>query len=435
MAIIKIKNIKSNLQRVIDYGKNGDKTENGILVSSINCAVPTAYQEMALTKKFFHKEDKILGYHIIQSFNGHELQPEIANQLGKKLAREMWGDKYQVVICTHINKKNVHNHIVLNSVSFVDGKKYHNGNEDIAFVKQISDRLCLENGLRIITTPRAEKEKEFRQNHIDYFNRRNEKMKKIITDIDDAIKSVKKYSDFKLVLKANGYENIKDGGKYFSLKTPYFQRNVRIDRAFGEKYSVQGIKERIYLPKENNYLVPFANYEKKYYKKVYTGPKIDKEKYKWNIFYRWYIQALFWLGILPAKVIVQEVTVQDYKARNKTKMVFEELSFINQSHSKSIEDIKTHKKEIEEKLPILKGERENLWIKHKKANSLEDKSFILERINLLSDEISTLYGQRNACNRIISTYNKIYEELQKEKDFKENLAKSMLKSKKERNVK
>ena len=82
--------------------------------------------------------------------SGFELPPERANQLGKQLAEEMWGDKYQVVICTHINKKNVHNHIILNSVSFVDGKKYHNGNENIAFVKQISDRLCLENGLRII---------------------------------------------------------------------------------------------------------------------------------------------------------------------------------------------------------------------------------------------------------------------------------------------
>ena len=241
---------------------------------------------MALTKKFFHKEDKTLGYHIIQSFNGFELSPKRANQLGKQLAEEMWWDKYQVVICTHINKKNVHNHIILNSVSFVDGKKYHNGNEDIAFVKQVSDRLCLENGLRIVTTPRAEKEKEFRQKNIDYFNRRDEKMKKIITDIDEVIKSVKKYSDFKLVLKAKGYENIKDSGKYFSMKTPYFQRNIRIDRAFGEKYSVQGIKERIYYPKTNNYLVPFVNYQKKYYKKVYTGPKIDTEKYKWNIFYR-----------------------------------------------------------------------------------------------------------------------------------------------------
>ena len=153
-----------------------------------------------------------------------------------------------------------------------------------------------------------------------------------------------------------------------------------------------------------------------------------------NRFYSWYVAILYILGILPAKVIVQEVTVQDYKARNKTKMLFEELNFINRSKSKSIEDIKNHKKEIEEKLPILKGERENLWVKHKKANSLEDKAFILERINLISDEISTLYGQRNACIRIINTFNKLRDKLQKEMEFKENLTKSMIKSKKEHNV-
>lgn len=416
MAIIKFKNIKSNFQTVINYGKNGYKTEHGILVSSINCAVPTAYEEMALTKKFFHKEDKTLGYHIIQSFNGFELSPEKANQIGKQLVEEMWGDKYQVVICTHINKENVHNHIILNSVSFVDGKKYHNGKEDIAFVKQASDRLCIENGLRIVTTPRAEKEKEFRQKNIDYFNRRDEKMKKIITDIDEAIKSVKKYSDFKLVLKAKGYENIKDGGKYFSMKTPYFQRNVRIDRAFGEKYSVQGIKERIYYPKKNNYLVPFANYQKKYYKKIYKGPKIDWKLYKRNRFYSWYVAALYILGILPAKVIVQEITVTDYKAKNKVKMVFEELNYINRSHSKSIEDIKNHKKEIENKLPELKSKRENLWRNFYKANSSEEKARIKERIDLSTDEINTLYGQRNACNRIIVTYNRLCEDIRNEKE-------------------
>ena len=120
VAVIKIKNIKSNLQSVINYGKNGDKTDNGILVSSVNCSVETAYEEMALTKKFFHKEDDVLGYHIIQSFKGNEVSPQQANQIGKELAEELWGDKYQVVICTHINKENVHNHIILNSVSFTD---------------------------------------------------------------------------------------------------------------------------------------------------------------------------------------------------------------------------------------------------------------------------------------------------------------------------
>lgn len=160
MAIIKFKNIKSNLQHVIYYGKNGDKTENGAFVSTINRGVATSYEEMALTKKFYHKEDKILGYHIIQSFNGFETSPENANRIGKKLAEEMWGDKYQVVICTHVNRQNVHNHIILNSVSFVDGKKYHNSETNIAFIREISDRLCIENGLKVIDTSKSRKEKQ-----------------------------------------------------------------------------------------------------------------------------------------------------------------------------------------------------------------------------------------------------------------------------------
>lgn len=252
----------------------------------------------------------------------------------------------------------------------------------------------------------------------DNFKRTDEKMKKVILDIDEAVKSAKKYSDFKLALEAKGYSNIKDDGKYFSLKTPYYSRNVRIDKLFGENYSTQSIKKRIYGYKKVK-TMPFANYNKKYYKKIYKGSKIDWKLYKKNRFYAWYVAALYILGILPAKVIVQEVSVQDYKVRNKTKMVFEELNFINQSHSKSIEEIKNHKKEIEDKLPILKGERENLWVKHKKANSAEEKKFILEKINLLSDEISTLYGQRNACKRIIDTYNKVYEEVPKEQAEKQ----------------
>ena len=168
LAVIKIKNIKSNLQAVINYGKNGDKTENGILVSSVNCSVETAYEEMVLTKKFFHKEDNVLGYHIIQSFKGNEVSPKLANQIGKELAEELWGDKYQVVICTHINKENVHNHMIVNSVSFIDGIKYHNSKAQIAFLKETSDRLCLNYGLSIVDTPKANKVKEFRQKNIDY---------------------------------------------------------------------------------------------------------------------------------------------------------------------------------------------------------------------------------------------------------------------------
>ena len=92
----------------------------------------------------------------------------------------MWGDKFQVVICTHVNKQNVHNHIIINSVSFVDGIKYHNSKTNIAFIREVSDRLCLENGLSIIDTPKSNKEKEIAEKRIDNFNYRDDKMQEVI---------------------------------------------------------------------------------------------------------------------------------------------------------------------------------------------------------------------------------------------------------------
>ena len=416
MAVIKIKTIKSNLQAVINYGKNGDKTDNGVLVSSVNCSVNTAYEEMALTKKFFHKENKTLGYHIIQSFKGNEVSPKMANQIGKELAEELWGDKYQVIICTHINKENVHNHLILNSVSFIDGKKYHNSNSEIAFMKEASDNLCIKYRLSLVNTPRAEKERTFRQNHIDYFNRRDEKMQKIITDIDEAIKTARRYSDFKLTLKAKGYENIKDTGKYLSLKTPYYSRNVRIDRVFGERYSVQGIKERIYYIEKEKILV--ANLNKKYYRKVYTGTKINKFLLQTSSFYRLYVHYLYFFGKLPAKNQYKDLTPDYYKQKRKNKMIFEEFHFLGKYNFKSVSEIKNYIEKLDYQLPELKGKRELLWRKHKSANE-NDKTTILNEINALNDKIDIIHAQKRACNRIVDRFEIIKEYHQKEIESKE----------------
>ena len=101
MAITKYKVIKKNLDAVIKYAMNGEKTENGILVSAINCMPQTAYSQMMLTKKAFHKEDGRFGYHIIQSFNGNEISSDKCIKIGIELAQQLWGDKYQVIVCTH----------------------------------------------------------------------------------------------------------------------------------------------------------------------------------------------------------------------------------------------------------------------------------------------------------------------------------------------
>lgn len=418
MAVIKIKNITNNLQKVIDYAKNGDKTDNGVLVSAINCNKDFVYEEMALTKKFFHKEGNRLGYHIIQSFKGNEIPAEKANKIGLKLAEDLWVDKYQVVICTHINKENVHNHIILNSVSFIDGKKYHNSNAEIAFLKELSDRLCLKNGLDVVDTLSDEKEKEFRQKHIDYFNRRSDKMPKVILDIDESVKPAKKYSDFKLALKAKGYEIINDSGKYFIIKTPFFNRNVKINRIFGENYSVQGIKDRIYNRKKVKIDPPYANLKTKYFRKIYTGPKLNKFLLNTSSLYRLYVHYLYALKILPAKNEYVELSPEYYKQKRKTNMIFEELNFLSRHRFDSIKQVEEYKSNIENKLPKLKGERECLWRKHKKAISSEDKEKIKSDIDKLTTEIDTLCGQRKACKRIIVKHNKIQENYKQDFEVK-----------------
>ena len=248
-------------------------------------------------------------------------------------------------------------------------------------------------------------------------------MQRIITDIDDAIKSSKKYSDFKLILKSKGYENIKDSGKYLSLKTPYYTRNVRINRVFGKEYSVEGIKERIYeYIKEN--LPPVKNYNKKYYKKIYTGSKLNKYLLKTSSFYRLYVHYLYFFGILPAKNQYKELSPEYYKQKRKNNMIFEELNFLAKHSFSSISDVTKYQENIESKLPELKGKRELLWKKHKSANE-GDKSNILKEINSITEEIDTIQAQKNASNRIIKKYWELLGSYTKEVLFNENFNKSL----------
>ena len=296
-------------------------------------------------------------------------------------------------------------------------------------MKETSDNLCFKYGLSIVTTPRAEKEKEFRQKNIDNFNRRDEKIQKIILDIDEAIKSVKKYSDFKLVLTAKGYSNIKDNGKYFSLKSPYYSRNVRIDRVFGERYSVQGIKERIYYNVKEE--IPVANPNKKYYRKFYTGPKINRFLLKTSSFYRLYVHYLYLFGKLPAKNEYKELTPAYYKQQRKNKMIFEEINFLGRNNFNSVKEVEKYMDKLENQLPELKGKRELLWKKHKSADKNE-KVDILKEINTLTNKIDTIQAQKKACNRIIARYEEIKEDYKKELESKEKSQGLIIADKKKR---
>ena len=396
MAITKYKVIKKNLEAVINYAKNGEKTENGILVTGVNCLPDIDYNQMKLTKKCYHKEDGRLGYHIIQSFKENEISPEQCNKIGVELANELWGDKYQVLVCTHTNKNNVHNHIILNSVSFVDGSKYHNSNVEIALLKETNDDICRKYGLSVIETKRALKEKEIAQSRIANYNRNSGKMNLIRNDIDEAIKNSNKYQDFVNVLEQKGYY-IKKSNNTLSISTPYFNRNIRLARAFGEDYTLDKIKNRIYY---KNY--EYETYNKIYKTKIYNGVKINSELLKTSSFYRLYVHYLYVLGELPPKIHYEEKTAQYYKEINKFHKLVDELDLISNNNLNTIKDVQYLKMRYLDDIKDLKVEKEKYMKLYNQTNNEADKTILKAKLDNLTEDINKLNPKIQTCRRIIS---------------------------------
>lgn len=405
MAITKYIVIKKNLEAVINYAKNGDKTENGILVSAVNCLPETAYSQMMLTKKNFHKEDGRLGYHIIQSFNGNEVSPEKCNRIGIELAQQLWGDKYQVLVCTHTNKQNVHNHIVLNSVSFIDGSKYHNSNVEIALLRETNDDLCRKYRLDIVETTKANKKSDIAKSRIKNYNRNEGKMELIKNDIDEAIKGATKYQEFIDILNFKGYY-IKKSGNSMSISSPYYNRNIRLDRAFGDDYTFEHIKTRIYQSAIYDRYFKKNDNEKVYKLKIYDGIKIDTERLKASSFYRLYVHYLYLLGKLPPKIHYEEKTKEYYREIDKFHKLSDELNIIADYKLETKEDVENLRTTFLNEVAPLKAEREKLRNLYNKTTNEADKTILQAKIDIITEDINKINNKIQTCKRIISKADK-----------------------------
>ena len=150
MATTKIWKIKSRFDNVIDYITNKNKTDNKKYVTGINCMADIAYREMSITKEQFNKTSGILRFHAYQSFKGCEVTSDEAHEIGIRLTEELWGERFQVIVATHTNTKNVHNHFFINSVSFVDGTKYYDNKVNYAIMRRTSDDLWEEYELQTL---------------------------------------------------------------------------------------------------------------------------------------------------------------------------------------------------------------------------------------------------------------------------------------------
>ena len=229
------------LHNVMAYAADGYKTEKRLYVSGVNVTPDTATYKMQQTKLRYGKTDGIIAFHAIQSFKPCEVTPELAHKIGVEFAKEMWGDRFEVLIATHLNRQHLHNHFVINSVSFVDGKKYYDNQENYNLMKKISDRLCEENNLSVIRNPKTKGKHyaEIMAEKNGYPTIRGQ----IKDELDEIIKCSYTFDQFWRILKQRGYE-VKDAGKYIVLKPAFSQRYIRI-KSLGKNYSEEAIRQRI----------------------------------------------------------------------------------------------------------------------------------------------------------------------------------------------
>ena len=240
---------KTSLNAGIDYAVDSDKTEQPQFVTTLNCSnAATAYAEMQETKSRFGKLGGVVGYHFIQSFAPGEVTPEQAHAIGVEFARRLFGDRYEVVIGTHLDKAHLHNHVVVNSVSFVDGKKYHSSPGSYYFdVRSTSDSLCRENDLPVIV-PQG-KGKHYAEWKAENAGRST--IRSVIRgDIDSIIGEAYTYETFLMLLRRRGYvvQN-NPNRKYVTVLPPGGKRAIRLD-SLGDGYTEQDIRRRLAAQRE-----------------------------------------------------------------------------------------------------------------------------------------------------------------------------------------
>ena len=268
---------KEDLKDVLDYATRSTKTEQKLFVNALNCTPASAYEQMQETKKEYGKKNGILAFHGYQSFAPGEVTPEVAHEIGMKLAEQMWGDSFEVVVATHLDTDCCHNHFVLNSVSFVDGKKYNSCKANNRRMRELSDNLCREYGLSVIENPGPSK-------HISRYEYMEEKAGKITKnvifrkDIDECILLSENENDFFREMRKRGY-TFDFSHKYVTLSHPLFPKARRL-RNLGLEYEPDRLAERIEenirrkkvdLPEQDNTVEDyFEDLDNENYQQVYV---------------------------------------------------------------------------------------------------------------------------------------------------------------------
>ena len=341
-----------SLQDALDYAANRDKTEQSCFESSYACTLETAFTDMRQTKERWHKSGGVQGYHLVQSFAAGEVTPELAHQIAKELADRVLGGRYEYVIGTHLNTDHIHSHIVWNSVSCVDGKKYRSNYKSyVTEIRAVSDELCRKYKLSVIDT---ENSHHVAKPYAEWLAEKNNHptwRTAIRQDVDEAIQQSLTWRQFLNALERKGYE-VRMGRKYPVLRPPGKERFVRF-KTLGKRYTPEVIQNRLLYPQFDRCFVENSPHVQ--YSRLHSG---KKSRRKLTGLRALYYRYLYELGAIPRKPRRPSYAVRQdaYKLNQRIR----QMEFLSKHNIDTLEQLETHRKALQTEIGQLQTKRKQL---------------------------------------------------------------------------
>ncbi len=382
---------------VIEYATNKDKTEQRYFVTGVNCDPTTARDEMMIAKAQWNDESEIVCYHGFQSFKHGEVTPEQAHEVGVKLAKKMWGDRFQVIVATHLNTDCLHNHFVVNSVSFTDGRHYHDNKANLRLLRQRSDELCREYALSAIEHPSGKKK--------PYALYQAEKNGMPTRDnvtrqaVDEAVSKSFTLKDFDRIMAEMGYRvSFDPNRKYWTVIGKGWKRPKRLYK-LGEEYTNERIMERI---SENSYAVKFSRFaEPQRTVRVFRVKGSLKGAKKIGGLRGLYLHYCYKLGILPKNKKPNYARLHYLLKDDLMKMeaISQETRLLCRNRIDTVEQLLSYKGSLETEKADLLQKRKELYSKSRKTGG-EEKEAIRSQLSDLSKRLSVIRKEVRLCEGI-----------------------------------
>ena len=399
------------LRDVVAYAKDGEKTERELFCEGIHCNPQTAREQFITVKEQFDKPDGIQAYHGYLSFEETDITPELAQQVGMAFAERMWGDRFQVLVTTHLNTEHLHCHFVVNSVSFRDGKRLQNKEKAWWYFRHIADEVCLEHGLSVVQNPEAYQSPRIltQKDKAGMPTRYNLAR----AALDEAIAMSHNIRQLEYHLSEMGYTlGSNPKRKYWTIKGKGDERPIRLHR-LGEEYTKERITQRLIENRDNIDFEPFQpkTYRPKQYRLRTRSDRIGKV----GGLYGLYLYYCYRLGYLPKYKVGQQNHARVHYLFKEDLMKIDELTkqvtLLGKHHIGTDEQLFSYQHSVEEQIKTLTADRTHLRNEIRKVNITDaELSQAKASISLLTEKLKEFRKEVKLCQDI-AVRSKVIEDM------------------------